>query len=95
MSAYFILLTNDKQITAQNLLQIYHNKDWWKKSLIYLKMNLIAKRLRTHNDFTTQGKLFIMFIALTIYSEIVRLMNHYNLFQNIYCQWNYFLNLKN
>ncbi len=40
-----------------------------------------GKRLRTHNDHTTAGKLFVLFIALAIYSEIIRVMNQQKLFK--------------
>ena len=45
------------------------------------KNELDAKRLRVHNDYTMQGKLFIMFLSLIIYAEIKRVMDLKNLFK--------------
>ena len=80
-SAYFIFLTNKADLTPQSLSHHYFNKDLVEKVFDVLKNELDAKRLRFHNNYTMQGKLFIMFIALVVYSEISRVMNDKNLFK--------------
>lgn len=80
-NAYFILLTNKNQVSPEQLLTHYNNKDLVEKVFDVLKNELDAKRLRTHNGFTTQGKIFTMFISLVIHSEIVRVMNQNDLFK--------------
>lgn len=80
-AAYFILMTNKKGLDAHTILSHYFNKDAVEKVFDGLKNELDAKRLRTHNDFTSTGKLFVIFIALIIQSEIIKIMNENNLFK--------------
>lgn len=81
LAAYFIFLTNLEQISPQQLFYHYYNKDLVEKVFYTLKNEIDAKRLRVHNDYTMQGKLFVLFLALTIHSEIKRVMDLKEMFK--------------
>lgn len=66
-------------------LQVYRDKDVVEKSFDDLKNQLDMKRLRMHNSRTTDGRLFVQFIALIYMSALRRemrktdLIKHYNI----------------
>ena len=80
-SGYYILATNKTGMSHEEVLTHYRNKDLVEKVFDVLKNEMDGKRLRTHNDHTTTGKLFVMFISLVIYYEIIRVMNQNKLFK--------------
>lgn len=67
---YFCIFTNDMSIDKHEVLYEYRRKDIDEKVFYALKNYLNIKRLRTHNKETTQGKLFIAFIALIVRTAI-------------------------
>jgi transposase len=67
-AGYFILLSNDAGLDSGRALDIYRRKDVIEKSFDQLKNGLDFKRLRTHVNETTDGKLFVGFIALILRS---------------------------
>ena len=77
------MATNKQNLSKSDVLDHYRNKDLVEKVFDVLKNEMDCKRLRTHNDFTTSGKLFVMFISLLIYSEIIRIMNQEKLFKTL------------
>lgn len=81
-SGYYIMATNKTGMSYDDVLTHYRNKDLVEKVFDVLKNEMDGKRLRTHNDHTTTGKLFIVFISLVIYSEIIRVMNQKDLFKS-------------
>ena len=66
-------------------LQVYRDKDVVEKSFDDLKNQLDMKRLRMHSSRTTDGRLFVQFIALIYMSALRRemrksdLIKHYNI----------------
>jgi hypothetical protein len=66
---YFCLLSNTGLNTAE-ILEAYRRKDVIEKGFDDLKNNVEMKRLRTHNQDTTEGKMFCAFIALIVVSQI-------------------------
>ena len=80
--AYYVIATNMKGMLSQKILSHYRNRDLVEKVFDVIKNEMDGKRLRTHNDYTTLGKLFILFVSIIIYSEITRVMNKCNLFKN-------------
>ena len=51
-------------------LKVYRNKDVVEKSFNDLKNNLDMKRLRMHSTQTTDGRIFVQFIALILLSYL-------------------------
>jgi len=67
---YFILISTLKNKDSKEILSLYRRKDKVEKNFDNLKNYLDFKRLRTHKDSTTEGKLFVGFISLIIKSYI-------------------------
>ena len=65
-----ILLTNRKDISPQELLEQYREKDRIEKVFDTLKNNIQEGRLRTHGVQRMQGKMFVTFLALIVYSAL-------------------------
>jgi len=65
----FTLLT-DTAMTCAEALKAYRRKDSIEKAFDDIKNHQGMKRLRTHSDQTTDGKLFAAFIALIALSHI-------------------------
>jgi len=76
----FILLTN-KQIKKTDLLNLYRQRDGVEKVFDIVKNAMDGDRLRAHSQYNTEGRLFIKFIALIIYTEISKIMREKNLFK--------------
>jgi transposase len=67
---YFCILASDVALSSDAVLSIYRNKDVIEKGFDEVKNHLDMKRLRTHNQNTTEGKVFIAFIALIVRMHI-------------------------
>lgn len=75
---YFILISTLDNKDSEEILNMYRRKDKVEKSFNNLKNYLDFKRLRTHKDSSTEGKLFTGFIALIIKSYIeLKLKNYF------------------
>jgi len=70
-TGFFILLSNDPGLDSGRVLDIYRGKDVIEKSYDDLKNGLDFRRLRTHVNETTEGKLFVAFIALALRSHLL------------------------
>lgn len=80
-TGYYVMATNQTAILRDELLSHYRNKDLVEKVFDILKNEMDGKRLRTHNDYTTQGKIFLLFISVILCSEITKIMNQKELFK--------------
>ena len=80
-TGYYVVATNKTEILRDDVLSHYRNKDLVEKVFDMFKNEKDGKRLRTHNDYTTIGKVFFMFISVIISSEITRVMNQKKLFK--------------
>ena len=69
-AGYFVFLTTDSDCTPAELIQTYRGRDGIEKAFDNLKNELDFKRLRTHLSNTTDGKVFVAFIALIIRSYL-------------------------
>lgn len=69
-AGYVVFLTSDLRLTPIEVLEIYRNKDVIEKNFDDLKNELDYSRLRTHINKTTDGKIFVAFIALILRSYI-------------------------
>lgn len=61
---YFLVFTTDKEASAEDILYYYREKDIDEKMFYQLKNYMEFKRMRTHNQQTTDGKIFTLFIGL-------------------------------
>ena len=68
-SGYFCLLSN-AGLRSDTTLAIYKRRDILEKGFDDIKNHLDMKRLRTHTNATTEGKIFCAFIALIAISEL-------------------------
>lgn len=74
---YYLVFTNDDKISADDLLYYYREKDVDEKVFYQLKNYMGARRIRTHNQDTTDGKMFTLFIGLVIRSWIYQKIEEY------------------
>jgi len=82
---YFALLSNDATLDCWQALDIYRGKDQIEKAFHDIKDRLDLRTTTTHNQETWTGKLFTVFTALIITSELHQRMtsssldNHHTL----------------
>ncbi len=68
-----ILLSNNR-LDGKEVLRLYRRKDVVEKFFDSMKHDLERKRLRIHTQETFEGRLFLDFLALIIYSKISSVM---------------------
>jgi transposase len=69
----FVLITN-VDISGEEVLRLYRDKDGVEKCFDSLKNNLALKRLRVHSQEVLEGLLFVEFIALILYAYIRKVL---------------------
>lgn len=77
---YFLLATNT-DFKKEDILTKYRSKDQVEKVFDLLKNEMDGTRLRAHNQYNTDARLFIKFLSLIIQSEIIRIMRNADLFK--------------
>ena len=75
-----VVISNCK-MKAQESLSLYRDKDIVEKAFDNLKNELDTNRLRVHKDISAQGRIFISFVALILYSAINKIMKDNNLYE--------------
>ena len=80
-SGYFVLLSNSEKTKKECLLEHYRNRDTVEKLFDVEKNELDGNRLRVHRQYNADGRIFIKFIALIIYSKISFIMKEKKLFE--------------
>jgi len=65
---YFILLSSNPNLTSKEVLKTYRERDIIEKNFDQLKNKLDFKRMKTHWNKTTEGKMFVGFLALILRS---------------------------
>jgi len=76
----FILATNT-EINRTQILDYYRQRDGVEKIFDISKNEIDTQRLRSHSIENVNGRLFIKFIALILYSEILKIMRAKELFK--------------
>jgi transposase len=71
-AGFFILLSNDPDMSSSEVLKVYRERDVIEKNFEQLKNQLDFQRLRTHLNNTTDGKVFVGFLALILRSYLMR-----------------------
>ncbi|MGI6680593.1 MAG: hypothetical protein ACOX3T_03820 [Bdellovibrionota bacterium] len=78
MLGVFAFLSNRSAMTPQEALLIYSRRDFAEKAFDNLKNELDNDRMLTHNEKTTDGKSFISFLSLIMWSDLQRTINKNN-----------------
>lgn len=68
---YFLLFTSDKEASPEDLLFFYRAKDTAEKLFAQVKIEMHGNRARTHTEETTDGKIFVTFLASIIRTELL------------------------
>ncbi len=63
-SGYFVMLTNNKKIKKEELLNSYRKRDMVEKMFDIEKNEMDTKRLRIHSEKNMNGRIFVKFIGL-------------------------------
>ena len=63
--------------TPENTLYHYRAKDAIEKLFDQIKCDMDGNRIRTHNEQTTDGKVFVTFIACIIRSHLLNMLNQF------------------
>jgi transposase len=74
---YFLIFTTDMESTPEDTLYHYRAKDACEKLFDQIKCDMDGNRVRTHNEQTTDGKVFVTFIACIIRSYLLNKLNQY------------------
>jgi transposase len=74
---YFLIFTTDLDAPPEDILYHYRAKDAVEKMFAQIKCDMDGNRIRTHNEQTTDGKTFVMFIACVIRSYLLKQLNQY------------------
>jgi transposase len=74
---FFLIFTTDMESTSEDTLYHYRAKDVIEKLFDQIKCDMEGNRIRTHNEQTTDGKVFVTFIACVIRSYILGKLNQY------------------
>jgi len=69
---YFALISTDSELSAEDALSTYRQKDVIEKSFDQLKNGMDYRRMRTHYTKNTEGKLFVAFIGLILRSVLLQ-----------------------
>lgn len=75
-----MLITNKQRMDKVEVLNLYRQKDQVEKIFDIFKNEMDGERLRVHNQYNSDGRLFIKFISLILYSEVARIMKEKKLF---------------
>lgn len=67
-----ILLSSTSYTNPREILSLYRSKDRVEKVFDSMKNELQHNRLRVHSDAAMKGKVFVMFLALILYTYLLR-----------------------
>ena len=74
---FFLLFTTDMESTPEDTLYHYRAKDAIEKLFGQIKCDMEGNRIRTHNEQTTDGKVFVTFVACIIRTYLLNKLNQY------------------
>ena len=74
---FFLIFTTDMESTPEDTLYHYRAKDVVEKLFDQIKCDMDGNRIRTHNEQTTDGKVFVTFIACVIRSYLLSKLRQY------------------
>jgi transposase len=71
-AGFFVLISTDMTLTSEEVISIYCGRDAIEKNFDQLKNDLDFRRLHTHLNRTTEGKVFVGFLALILRSWMLK-----------------------
>ena len=74
---FFLIFTTDMESAPEDTLYHYRAKDVVEKLFDQIKCDMGGNRVRTHNEQTTDGKVFVTFIACVIRSCLLYKLRQY------------------
>jgi len=74
---YFLIFTTDMASSPDDTLYHYRAKDAAEKLFDQIKCDMDGNRIRTHNEQTTDGKVYVTFIACIIRTYLLNKLNQY------------------
>jgi transposase len=74
---FFLIFTTDMEATPEDTLFHYRAKDVIEKLFDQIKCDMEGNRIRTHNEQTTDGKVFVTFIACVIRTYLLNCLAQY------------------
>jgi len=74
-----VILLSNYGISIQDAMLFYRRKDAIEKYFDKMKNDLDSRRLRVHSEESLEGRLFLIFISLIIYSYICKVMRETSL----------------
>ena len=74
---FFLIFTTDMAATPEDTLYHYRAKDAAEKLFDQIKCDMVGNRIRTHNEQTTDGKVFVTFVACIIRTYLLEKLNQY------------------
>ena len=74
---FFLLFTTDMEATPEDTLYHYRAKDAAEKIFDQIKCDMDGNRIRTYNEQTTDGKVFVTFIGCIIRSYLLNKLSQY------------------
>lgn len=74
---FFLIFSTDSTLSHEDVLYHYRAKDAAEKLFSQLKVDMQGSRIRTHNEQTTNGKAFVLFVALAIRTYMMGKLKKY------------------
>jgi transposase len=74
---FFLIFTTDMESTPDDTLYHYRAKDVIEKLFDQIKCDMNGNRIRTHNEQTTDGKVFVTVIACIIRTYLLNRLDQY------------------
>ena len=75
------VMANNTDLDRLQIIDYYRSKDSIEKVFDVVKNELLGKRLRAHSKESSEGRLFIKFITLILYSSVSKRMKEKGLFK--------------
>jgi len=82
LGCYLMISNSEQQIDNVQMLTYYRNKDRVEKIFNLSKNETDGNRLRAHNKYTNDGRIFIRFLTLILMSHINQVMREKDLFKS-------------
>jgi len=75
-----IMLTNHNGLEREKILTLYRRKDFIEKIFDVLENEFDEKRLRSSSKDAVEGRLFLKFLSVILYSAFGNIMREQHLF---------------
>jgi transposase len=78
---FFIIISGKTDLLKEDALSFYRNKDKVEKIFDNTKNEMNTNRLHSHSKVTTEGRIFVKFIATILYQQITKIMKEKDMFK--------------